>query len=56
MFVSDLVRFLKIYNKHVIKFIWVKGHNNNPLNERCDYLAVEASKSLKPGIDVEYEK
>ena len=22
------LRFLKIYNKHVIKFIWVKGHNN----------------------------
>ena len=40
------LRFLKIYNKHVIKFFWVKGHNNNPLNERCDYLAVEASKSL----------
>jgi ribonuclease HI len=37
------LRFLEIYNKHHIKFIWVKGHANNPLNERCDQLAVEAS-------------
>ena len=50
------LRFLKIYNKHVIKFFWVKGHNNNPLNERCDYLAVEASKSLNLSTDIEYEK
>jgi ribonuclease HI len=29
--------------------VWVKGHANNPLNERCDELAVAASiqKNLK---------
>ena len=37
------LRFLEIYKKHVIKFVWVKGHANNPLNERCDELAVAAS-------------
>ena len=37
------LRFLEIYKKHVVNFIWVKGHANNPLNERCDQLAVEAS-------------
>lgn len=37
------LRFLEIYKKHVVKFVWVKGHANNPLNERCDELAVEAS-------------
>ncbi len=37
------LRFLEIYKKHTVKFIWVKGHANNPLNERCDELAVEAS-------------
>jgi ribonuclease HI len=37
------LRFLEIYKKHVVKFIWVKGHNNNLLNERCDELAVAAS-------------
>ena len=35
---------------------WVKGHNNNPFNERCDYLAVEASKSLNLSTDIEYER
>lgn len=41
---SDLwMRFLDIYKKHMVKFVWVKGHANNPLNERCDELAVEAS-------------
>ncbi|MDD4225189.1 MAG: ribonuclease HI [Mariniphaga sp.] len=42
-------RFLEIYKKHFVKFVWVKGHANNQLNERCDQLAVEASmkKTLK---------
>ena len=38
------VRFLKIYRMHQVKFIWIKGHANNPENERCDQLAVMASK------------
>lgn len=37
-------RFLKIYNPKNTKFEWVKGHNNHPQNERCDVLAVNASK------------
>jgi ribonuclease HI len=37
------LRFLEIYKKHVVKFVWVKGHADNPLNERCDELAVAAS-------------
>lgn len=42
---SDLwIRFLNIYRKHTVSFIWVKSHADNPLNERCDQLAVEASK------------
>jgi ribonuclease HI len=40
------VRFLKIYRKHNIRFVWIKGHANNPENEICDKLAVDAySKS-----------
>jgi ribonuclease HI len=42
------LRFLEIYKKHNVKFIWVKGHNDNPLNERCDQLAVAAS--MLPGL------
>lgn len=41
---SDLwLRFLKVYEKHNVKFEWIKGHANILLNERCDQLAVEAS-------------
>ncbi|SFB74362.1 ribonuclease HI [Zunongwangia mangrovi] len=36
--------FLKEYRKHQISFTWIKGHNNHPQNERCDALAVKASK------------
>lgn len=31
---------LPLLEKHSIKFIWVKGHNGHPYNERCDKLAV----------------
>jgi ribonuclease HI len=37
-------RFLHVYRKHKVSFIWVKSHAENVLNERCDRLAVEASK------------
>lgn len=37
------IRFLKVYRKHKVKFIWIKGHANNPENEICDKLAVNAS-------------
>lgn len=39
------IRFLKVYRKHKVRFIWIKGHNNNKENELCDRLAVEAYKS-----------
>ena len=42
------MRFLKIYPKHQVKFVWVKGHASIPENERCDQLAVEAS--MKPRL------
>jgi ribonuclease HI len=32
------------YRKHKVSFTWIKGHNNHPQNERCDELAVAASK------------
>jgi ribonuclease HI len=37
------IRFLKIYRKHTVRFIWIKGHANNVENEVCDRLAVAAS-------------
>jgi ribonuclease HI len=38
------LRFLKIYRNHNVRFIWIKGHDSNLENEKCDQLAVEASK------------
>ena len=37
------VRFLQIYRKHQVKFIWVKGHAQNKENNCCDELAVNAA-------------
>ena len=50
------MRFLNIYRKRHVKFVWVKGHANIKENERCDRLAVEASESNNLLTDVEYEK
>lgn len=48
-------RFLKIYRQHNVKFKWVKGHNDHPMNERADRLAVEASDIGPLLDDVGYE-
>ncbi len=47
-------RFLKIYRKHKVKFVWVKGHANIPENERCDELAVAASMQSDLKVDSGY--
>ena len=38
-------RLLKAKEQHNVEFIWVKGHAGHEYNERCDTLAVKASKS-----------
>ena len=47
-------RFIKVYEKHEVKFVWVKGHANIPENERCDQLAVEASMQARLKKDTGY--
>lgn len=49
-------RFLRIYPTQNVKFVWVKGHAGNPLNERCDQLAVAAAEAPNLLIDEGYEK
>ena len=39
------IRFLKVYRKHNVRFVWIKGHADNTENEICDRLAVNASSS-----------
>ena len=36
-------RLLKAASPHTIRYIWVKGHNGHPQNERCDQLATAAA-------------
>lgn len=38
---------LALMEKHNVKFVWVKGHNGNAYNERCDKLAVNEYLKLK---------
>lgn len=40
---EELDRLLQI---HQVEMIWVKGHADNPYNNRCDELAVSAYKNL----------
>ena len=49
------IRFLSVYKKNSIRFLWVKGHNNNVENERCDRLAVSAAEGADLVSDVWYE-
>jgi len=51
------IRFLNVYKLHNVKFVWIKGHNAHPENERCDVLAVAAGKNRAAlAIDFEFEK
>ena len=36
-------RLLAAKEKHWVTFIWVKGHDGHPQNERCDQLATSAA-------------
>ena len=36
-------RLLQAKEPHQVRFIWVKGHDGNPQNERCDTLATAAA-------------
>ena len=35
---------MKLNQAHQIRWIWIKGHNGHPENERCDQLARDAIK------------
>jgi ribonuclease HI len=48
-------RFLVIYPNHKLKFHWIKGHSSIAENEKCDELAVKASRQKDLNVDEEYE-
>jgi ribonuclease HI len=47
--------FLKVFRRHKVEFQWIKGHNDHPQNERCDTLAVMASKGKDLPADDGYK-
>lgn len=49
------VRFLRIYKQHKVRFVWVKGHADNPYNNRCDQLAVAAATGTNLLVDEYFE-
>jgi ribonuclease HI len=49
------LRFFALSKKHHIKFVWVKGHANNPFNNRCDILATTAADGRHLLVDEGYE-
>ena len=40
-------RLLSAMERHEMEWVWVRGHNGHPYNERCDRLAVAAAESCK---------
>ena len=40
-------RLLAAMKPHKIEWVWVRGHNGHPYNERCDRLAVAAAERAK---------
>lgn len=54
---ADLwMQFLEHYKRHKVKFVWVKGHADNPWNNRCDQLATAAADSRNWLVDEGYER
>ncbi|MBC7888040.1 MAG: ribonuclease HI [Ferruginibacter sp.] len=54
---SDLWKhYHELAKKFNIKFVWVKGHANNPYNHRCDELATSAADGKEKLIDKGYEE
>jgi len=47
-------QLLKLTTIHSVKFCWVKGHNGEEENERCDELAVQAAKASNLPEDTKY--
>ncbi len=49
------MKFHQLAQNHKIKFVWVKGHANNPYNNRCDELATGAADGKHLHADTGFE-
>lgn len=50
------LKFYKLAKDYDIKFVWVRGHADNPFNNRCDQLATAAADGTNLLVDEVYEK
>ena len=48
-------RYYRLAMQHQVRFVWVKGHADNPYNNRCDILATTAADGKKLLVDEGYE-
>lgn len=48
-------RYYNLSRNRKIKMIWVKGHADNPFNNRCDELATTAADGSNLAVDEGYE-
>ncbi len=49
------LRYLEAAKPHTVTFQWIKGHASHVENEKCDKLAVAATKSANLKSDAVYE-
>ncbi len=49
------MKYQALAKDHHINFIWVKGHADNPFNNRCDELATRAADGHDLLIDEGYQ-
>lgn len=49
------LQYDKLARQHSVRFVWVKGHANNPFNNRCDILATEAADGSNLEVDEGFE-
>jgi ribonuclease HI len=53
---SDLwMQYHNLAKNKTIKFVWVRGHADNPYNNRCDELATQAADGKNLLVDAGYE-
>lgn len=48
-------RYIPLHRKLKPKFVWIRGHNGHPENERCDRLAVLAASGYDLIADTGYK-
>jgi len=49
-------RMLELCGHHEVSFVWIRGHNGDPLNERCDALSMQAAQREELPADVTFEE